>query len=247
MALALVKSVTAIGPGLSTSVFGVGGTEPYVYSVVAGGAGGTIDADTGLYTAPATVNADPAKASDVVMVTDDDAAEATGEILVTSPLGLVAEIIQKEMGLSASHIYFWDQKLFQPKDSGLYVALSVERCKPFANVNKFNDTTNKTEQFLNVMATLGIDIISRSFQAVMRKEEVLLALNSDYARYQQVANSFQIGQLPAAGAFLNLSAIDGAAIPYRFRIAVNILYTFTKTQAVPYFDDFEDPEIVANA
>jgi hypothetical protein len=247
MALALVKSVTAMGPGLTTYVLGVGGTEPYVYSVEPGGAGGTINSGTGLYTAPSSVNSNPALTSDTIKVTDDDGAEATGTILITSPLGLFAEIIQKEMGLNSSHIYFWDQKLFQPKDSGLYVAISIERAKPFANVNKYDPTTNKSEQYLNVMATLGVDIISRSFEAVARKEEVVLALNSNYSRTQQVANSFQIGQLPANSDFLNLSVIDGAAIPYRFRISVNILYTFRKNQPVPYFDQFEDPETVVNA
>lgn len=247
MALALVKSVSAMGPGLTTYVLGVGGTEPYVYSVEPGGAGGTINASSGLYTAPSSVNSNPALTSDTIKVTDSVAAEATGTILITSPLGLVAEIIQKELGLDSQHIYFWDQKLFQPKDSNLYVALSVERCKPFANVNKYDPATNKSEQYLNVQATLGIDIISRSFQAVARKEEVLLALNSNYSRQQQSANSFQIGQLPANSEFLNLSIIDGAAIPYRFRISVNILYAFVKNQPVPYFDDFDEPEIVANA
>lgn len=253
MSLVLLKSVSAMMPGFSTSVLASGGTEPYVYSVVAGGAGGTIDPDTGEYTAPATVNFDPAKSFDTIQVTDDDLNTATGAILIATPFGLVAEIIQREMDIDPDHIYYWDQKIFQPKDSDLYVALSIERCKPLANVNTYfggtedDDTTSDSRQGLSMQATIGIDIISRSMEAFYRKEEVLLALNSNYARFQQSANGFQIAQLPANGTFLNLSVLDGAAIPYRFHFSINILYVFKKTTSVPYFDNFEEPEVTVNA
>jgi hypothetical protein len=247
MSLELKKSVSAMAPGLQTSVVGNGGTEPYVYSVLPGGAGGTINASTGVYTAPSSLPLDPKLSTDTIQVEDADLATATGTILVTSPLGLFAEIIQKEMGLDSDHIYFWDQKLPQPKGGGIYIAVSVIRCKPFANVSRFNSETDSTDQFLSVAALLGVDIISRSNQALFRKEEVLLALNSDYAKYQQSANSFFIGKLPPSSDFINLSIIDGAAIPYRFRISIGIQYAYTKNQIVPYFDTFEDPEIVVEA
>lgn len=245
MSLELRKSVSAMSPGLQTSVVGSGGTAPYTYAVLPGGAGGTINPSSGIYTAPSSLPLDPRLSSDTIEVTDDDAATATGAILITSPLGLFAEIIQKEMGLDSNHIYFWDQKLPQPKDNGVYIAVSIIRCKPFANINRFNSTTDKSEQMLSMSALVGIDIISRGNQALFRKEEVLLALNSDYAKYQQSANSFYIGKLPPSSDFINLSIIDGTAIPYRFRISIGIQYAYTKNQFVPYFDTFEDPEVVA--
>jgi len=249
MSLSLQKSVSAMAPGRTTSVVGQGGTPPYSYSVLGGGAGGTINSSTGIYTAPSVLPLNPKLSIDTIQVTDSAIvpATATGTILITSPLGLFAEIIQKEMGLDSSHIYFWDQKLPQPKDSGLYIAISVMRCKPFANVNRFNNDTNQSEQMLSMSALLGVDVISRSNQALFRKEEVLLALNSDYAKYQQSANSFFIGKLPAASDFINLSVIDGAAIPYRFRISIGIQYAYTKNGDVPYFDTFGDPQIVTEA
>ncbi len=243
MSLSLSKSVSAMAVGRSTSVLGIGGTAPYTYSVLPNGAGGSIDPASGRYTAPAAVNRDVRFTSDTIQVKDSLSATAHGNILVTDALGLFAQILQSELGLASDHIYFWDQKIFQPKDSSLYLAISVERVKPFANVNEFDGVNLISNQYLSVMATLGVDIISRSNEALYRKEEVLLALNSNYSRFQQNANSFLIGQLPAGSDFINLSTIDGAAIPYRFRISVNIQYAYTKTQAVPYFDTFAQPEV----
>ena len=245
MSLALSKYVSAMAAGLTTSVVGIGGVEPYTYAVLAGGAGGTINASTGFYTAPAALNSDPKKALDYITVTDSLSATAQGSILVTNTLGLFTEIIQREMGLDNAHIYWWDQKLPQPNDSSVYIAVSMERLRPFGN-NKSFDADFNSVQTLNVMATLGIDVISRSNEALFRKEEVLLALASDYSQFQQNANSFNIGRLPSNSDFINLSVIDGAAIPYRFRISVNMQYVFTKTQTVPYFDTFQTPEVTIN-
>ncbi len=242
MSLALTQSKTALGPNLTASFLATGGTEPYAYAVLANGAGGSIDATTGLYLAPSTVNDDPLKAYDVIEVTDDDAATATAQILVGDPLLLFCEMIQSELGLSNGRVYLWDQKIFQPSDNGLYVVVSVMSCKPFANTISPDPTTgwDTAIQSVNMMATLDIDIMSRGPAARTRKEEVILALNSDYAQFQQEANSFLIGKIPPGARFLNLSFIDGAAIPYRYRISVNMQYSVTKTKAIPYFDTFED-------
>jgi hypothetical protein len=123
--------------------------------------------------------------------------------------------------------------------------VSVLQCKPFANTN-FADGSGSgldSVQSINMVATLGIDVISRSNEALLRKEEVLMALASDYSQAQQEANSFNIGKLPMGGQFVNLSPVDGAAIPYRFNISVNIQYFKRKVKAVPYFDDFAPVEI----
>jgi hypothetical protein len=91
-----------------------------------------------------------------------------------------------------------------------------------------------------MLATLSIDIISRSTQALLRKEEVLMALNSNYSEYQQEANSFYIGRLPVGAQFVNLSQIDGAAIPYRFNISINMQYFSRRIKPVDYFDEFSE-------
>lgn len=243
MSLSLAQSKTALLARLTASFAGGGGTEPYGYAVLPGGAGGSIDSVTGLYTAPTVTPTDPKLAFDTIQVTDDDSATATARILVGSPLLLFCEILEKELELGSGRVYVWNQKKFQPHDAGLVIVVSVPVCKPFANTLAPDPSTGWADavQSVNMLARLDLDVISRDMSAFNRKEEIILALNSLYSQSQQEANSFSIGQLPTA--FQNLSGIDGAAIPFRYRISVNMQYAFTKVKAAEYFDDFEKTEI----
>lgn len=251
MSLSITQSKTALAAGLKASFLGIGGTPAYVYSVLAGGAGGSIDSGTGLYTAPTIINSDPSKAYDTIQVLDGAAATATSQILVGTPLILFCEILQRELSLDNAHIYLWDQKIFQPKDSDLYIVIGVHDEKVFGNntgPGMIGDDVDWSVSFqrVNVMAVLDLDLISRGPAARDRKEEVIMALNSVYAEKQQESNSFAIGRIPPGARFQNLSLIDGAAIPYRFRISVNMQYTVTKTKSVDYFDVFDSEEITTN-
>jgi hypothetical protein len=55
-----------------------------------------------------------------------------------------------------------------------------------------------------------------------------------------------IGKMPPGGQFGNLSAQDGAAIPYRYNIAVAMQYAVPKTVAVGSFTTFSTPQINTN-
>lgn len=244
MALALSQTATIIGSNAPASFLANGGTAPYAYSVLTGGAGGTINASTGQYRAPFVLSSDPQLAFDTIQVTDSLAATATARIQLGTPLILFCDIIQKEMGLADGRVYLWDQKLTQPKDNALYIAISVPTCKPFGNSNRLNPDGVTSTQYVAMQASLGIDIISRGPSARDRKEEIILALNSNYSRQQQAANSFYIA--PLSTAFLNLSEVDGAAIPYRYRISVNMQYAVVKVKPFDYFDDFETVEVDTN-
>ena len=248
MSLVLTSSITALAVNLTSSFLATGGTAPYTYAVLPNGAGGTINSSTGLYTAPSTVNSDPKKLYDTVQVTDHVGATTTAQILVGTPLLLFCDIIQSELGLAQGRVYLWDQKIMQPTDAGLYVAVSVPSCKPFANTTTPDGSGSglNTIQVVNMLATLDLDIISRGPDARDRKEEVIMALASQYSNSQQEANSFLIGKLPAGSRFLNLSQIDGAAIPYRYKISINMQYAVTKTKAVPYFDTFSSAQVATD-
>lgn len=252
MSLSIIGTKTALGPGLTASFLASGGTAPYVYSVIAGGAGGAIDASTGVYTAPATLPTVVGQQHDTVQVTDADSSVATVDIMVGDALLLFCEIIQQEMGLAPGRVWIWDQKIIQPTDSDIYIAVSEMNSKPFSNVTKpaLIDGVldwSQSIQYVSMQSTLDIDAISRSQQARTRKEEIIMALNSIYSQQQQESNSFYIGRLPANSRFQNLSMVDGAAIPYRYKISVNIQYTITKQKSVPYFDTFQGPDETINA
>jgi len=252
MALSLIINTTALGAGLTTSCLGVGGTAPYTYSLAPLGAGGSINPVTGLYTAPLVLPTDPSKIYDQVIVTDAVLATATGSIMVGSALLLFCDIMKQELSITDDHIYLWDQKVFQPTDSKMYMAVAIASSKPFGNTNFFDGTTNRQIQSVNMLDVLSVDFMSRSAEARDRKAEVIMALNSQYAESQQEINSFRIGILPAGGNFTNLSEIDGAAIPYRFNIAINLQYFVTKVQSSQYYDKFPttakpEPSLLINS
>jgi hypothetical protein len=238
----LSVGVTAMGPALSVHVAGQNGVPPYTYSIVPNGAGGSIapvggGSDEALYTSPAVVPIDPAKQSVTLRVEDSDGDFATASILIGDALLLFCEIIQRELGLADGRVYIYNQKIFQPQDAGLYVAVGVLNAKPFGNTNKaVAGAGMESQQSVNMAAVLSLDIISRDTSALRLKEQVIMALNSTYANKQQQANSFFIGQLPAGG-----------AIPYRFNISVNIQYFTRKIQAIEYFNDFENVEVTTES
>ena len=181
-----------------------------------------------------------------MQVVDSVAAVATAQILVGTPLMLLCDIIQKGMGLANGRVYLWDQKIIQPTDYGLYIAISNPSCRPFANINAYVSTNSglSSAQSVNMMALIDMDIISRGPEARDLKEGVILSLYSNYSESQQLANSFFIGRISKS--FLNLSQVDGAAIPYRYKISCQMQYMYSTTQAVPYFDKFSGFSVTTN-
>lgn len=244
-ALTLTGGTFALCPGNSTQVLGVGGAGSYQYFVLPGGAGGTIDRTTGRYTAPHFLSGEPDTMSDTVQVRDAQGAEAHKTMLVGSALMLLCDIIQMEMGLEAGQVYIYNQKIDIPTDSKLYIAVGIETCKPYTNmlIPSGAGTGLHSIQQTNFMATCSVDILSRGVQARDRKEEVIMALQSIYAQSQQETNGFYVAKLSTA--FVNLSQVDGAAIPYRFNISINLQYAVRKVKSVPYFNTFSGPTVTS--
>jgi hypothetical protein len=237
MPLAIQINTQALAPRCKAAAGAFGGVEPYVFSVVPGGAGGSIDPVTGLYTAPAVYG------FDIVRVTDNNGATADVRVLVASALELFCDILRRELNLENDQVYLWDQKFQPPKDTRLYIAVGVVSSKPFGNGN-YPDGSGpglSQDQSVNMQATLSVDIFSRGVSALQRREEVLMALTSWYSKSQQETNSFYIA--PLTTTFVNISELDGAAIPYRFSLAVNIQYMVRKVSPQPYFDTFNAPQI----
>jgi hypothetical protein len=243
MALTLAQTLTAVAPGIISSFQGIGGVSPYSYSVRNNGAGGSINS-SGIYTAPAQMGTSLQTLYDVIQVVDNVGAVAISKILVANPVFLLCDIIQTQLGLASDHVFLWDQKLFSPTDSSLWVAVSVPKLKPFGNNISYDSSGNKI-QVGNFLALVDVDIFSRGSAARDQKELVVLAIMSDYSIQQQEANSFTIGRLPTE--FRNLSEIDGAAIPYRYNISFQMQYAASTSGPTSYFNQFANPTVYTNA
>lgn len=231
MSLSLISNATAIAKGGKVPFQAIGGVEPYLYSVMAGGVGGTIN-PSGIYSSPTQYGIDTIK------VVDASLAEATKQIMVLAPIGLIAEIIQRQMGLPQSRVWIFDQKFKEPTDYDLFIVLQELSLKPFGS-SVVGDL-----QWASFQSTMSIDIKSRNTSAMYQKEEVVMALKSTYSEQQQELNSFSIASIPSA--FVNLSQVDGMAIPYQYNITFNVLYSMQLSKVAPYYDSFEDVEILTN-
>lgn len=240
MSLGLIANSRAITLNLTIPFQGTGGLPPYVYSVLPGGVGGTIDSVTGLYTSP------NAYGTDVIQVQDTLGDTFTLSIAILSYIELLCDILQQQLSLANGRVYLFDQKINQPKDFGMFIVVQSISCKPYSNTFTMDGSGSGLQgtQYTNFQATISIDIISRGIEALNRKEEVLMALASYYCESQQELNSFNISLL--SNNFINLSGVDGAAIPYRFNISVNLQYAMAKAQDIAYYDEYQTPEIITD-
>lgn len=224
-----------IGPGVRVPFAAFDGVEPYTFSVKAGGIGGTVT-QNGFYTAPIDKTG-----TDTIVAEDADGEKAEYKIGVGIGLHFIADIISKELALDPSQVIIQNQKFKIPNDSKLYVAIKGLTMRAIANRNHFDDGVEG--QSVNMFGPVDVAIYSRSTEALTRKEEVVMAMNSNYAKNQQQLNGFLIGKI---GNIVSLSEIDGAAIPYFFNVNLNIQYAVTKQRPVDYFDSFELDDVITN-
>ena len=163
-----------------------------------------------------------------------------------TPLKFICDIIQTDMGLSDGQVYTYNQKINIPTDSQLYIAVGELSSKPFGSSLTYGASGSASGYYstesVNVMTTVSVDIMSRSTEALHRKEEVVMALNSHYSIQIQEANSFSIAKLPIN--LVNLGHLEGTAIPYRFNFSFNITYFKSKIQSIDYYDTFSEHTII---
>lgn len=145
-------------------------------------------------------------------------------------------VIQNQMGLTNEQVWIYDQKRDVPNQTKLWVVVRFLTGKPFGNVSRVDGGVESQELHMNAVYT--VDIFSRDVSALARKDEIIMAFGSQYAQRQQEIFSFKIARLPLA--FTDLSLVEGAAIPYRFSINLQVQYTQSKEQTVDYYDIFSD-------
>ena len=161
-------------------------------------------------------------------------------------LQYICYIIQKFMDLDDKHIYIYNNKWIIPDDRGLCVVVGCNNITPISNGKDhiYENNIFKERFFINNIAEITINIFSYNQDAINRKDEVLMALNSDEFLNLQSKYGFSIGNLPTS--FLQHSEKEGAKILNRFILNFNLFYQSKKEQETLYYDKFNNINLITN-
>lgn len=158
-------------------------------------------------------------------------------------LDLLRDIIQQEMCLADNQIYIYAQPNIIPSDMRLFAVIEYKYSKVYSNRNLNSATVSSLtqEQNVNTQEFLTVQLFSRSFEALRRKEEVAMALKSYYAQTIQEKYSFKLSVNPQ---ILDLSSLEASAMLYRYDIPVVFLSAYQKIKTVAWFQSFSGQVIV---
>lgn len=158
---------------------------------------------------------------------------------VQTALDFIWDIIHHEMSdVDQDRITIFNQQWKIPKDDGLYILISSKGSKVFANRTGFKIISSVPTEVncINSQEIIAVEIMSRNQDAINRKEEILMALNSLYSQQVQEAKSFRIFRL---GNIEQLSDLEGSAMLNRYEISVTVHAWFEKSKTASYYETFK--------
>lgn len=155
-----------------------------------------------------------------------------------SSIFILADIIKRELDLADGRVLIYNQKLVLPNVQGLFVWLSYNSSRVYG-VNyelESQDITLSEKGTVSFIENISVNIMSRNMEAFNRKEEVVLALNSNYSRRQQEINDIKIANIP--NVFIDISEVETSARLNRYQINFDVYSKKTKSRDVEFFDKF---------
>lgn len=160
---------------------------------------------------------------------------------------IVVDIIRNEMGLASDQVFIRDMNVKIPDDTRLYVvvgmidAVTYSASEPYLREEIIgSDVTVLEVQEMQMGENIQIDILSRSREAIMKKNEVTMSLNSFYAKQKQEEHNFKIARLPRS--VVNSSYAEGGSQLNRFSITHMCLTWHRKIKDLSgndYYDKFK--------
>jgi hypothetical protein len=153
------------------------------------------------------------------------------------PIKAIADIIKNELGLTAGQIMLAYEKWEIAKNAGMYIDLAYVSQKVIGSASTMDTTLNLEVKTITVLSSIQVDILSYGDEARLRKEEVLMALNSAYSQSVQEANNISIGYVPTS--MVNASALEESKFLNRFVFTINVTALFSVTKGATYFDSFK--------
>ena len=157
---------------------------------------------------------------------------------------ILLDIIATQMGIDTTrNIWIRSQNRKIPNDEELYIVLGMTDAVPISAQSYMKpDVAEQVEvQETQLKENIQIDLLSRSNAALLRRWEVIAALNSIYSKQKQELHSFKIARLPSS--FLNTSAAEGGSELNRFSLSSPCHVWYRKEidlteDGKEYFDSF---------
>ena len=162
-----------------------------------------------------------------------------------SAIDYLRDIIRYNLNLNEDRVNIYNSKFNIPNDQYLFIGVEYKMSKVYSSKSEFEDTTDGfiEKQGLNTQEHYAILIFSRNTDALTRKEEIVQALGSIYARQQGDTYGFSIARIAP---IQDLSGIEGAAILYRFEINVVMLCRYEKIIPISWYGTFPLQATVAD-
>ena len=163
------------------------------------------------------------------------------------PIKVVADILAHELPLDSAHIMLNDEKWNIPKDNTIFMVLTYlgpDKTIASSNHTDFSVNPPLEIQQTNKLLNIQVDLMSYGSDARARKEEVEMALASQYSKRWQEKYQLQIAKQPAP--LMDVSNLEGTSMLKRFTTTISVTALFTKTKPAEYYETFPTPEVYPN-
>lgn len=152
---------------------------------------------------------------------------------------ILCDIISNDMGISADRVVVSNQNWKPPKDDGIYIIVSEGQSRIIGNTNRFDPDSDEEIKKVSKSTTYNVEITSKNTDAKYRKEEILMAIGSNYSEQKQEENQIRIFR---TSQILDLSFIEGGSSLHRYQIPIIINSVIIKDRVTDYFDKFQTPQ-----
>lgn len=156
---------------------------------------------------------------------------------MNSTLDVLKLLLDKQLNMPQGRVWAYNSEVFMPKDTGLFIVLYIANRRVIGNNMRYKPTENglQTVQKMNVQENIVIACISKDTSARDRAQEVLFALNSDYA--QQLQEKYHM-HFSTTGEMIDMSELEGTAMINRTDIRISVLKGYDKVENVEFYDKF---------
>lgn len=150
----------------------------------------------------------------------------------------IVNILREEMEIPQNNIWISSQnRKIPPNSQDLFCVVGTVGNKVLSSKSKYDPSDDSEVQVVYTRTDVQIDLFSRSNEARLRRDEVLMSLNSFYSKELQDKYAFRIFELPRY--FSNTSQLEGGSDINRFTIIVPTLVGKTKKKTTAYYDTFD--------